>query len=823
MKIKNLSIENFGVLSSKKIAFSEENINIILGENETGKSTLCSAILAILYGFSNKNEADMRRSWGSSSDYRGILQIGIQYKDYIIERDFINNHVKLTCGIKKANQEILFDGDANPKGRTEQPRAYRKLIDNLGFPPETVFRSAVYIGQLELEIEINDELRQQLSGAGKADYLKALEELRKDYYSLTRQGLSGDSPKRVDKKCEEARAKKQTLIDEYERACSHSSELAEVERELEESTRHSDELKNRMVEVNTEKKVLDDYLAWLKERDSLNQQIKLKNQQKEQVERLQKDIQEIEHQLSGERYSALNFLPEPDLQALEYYVQSDAEETIREIQKGFDQEKLIIADLNDNKFMGFSDAPDNAGAILEKIIEEKKSLDDYEKQTAFIRQETKKPSLLLPILLLGGLGLLGAVAGAIVSSFLHINMIIGIAIGLLIFCCIAGILIAFLLTNQTRKFHDGEKKRLDVQAQLDEKRLSFQVLLKRIEPIIQANRDTDIVFEILVERWTQYQQIRQRLISVQERRKILSERDVFKIRDDPKLKPIIESAPAVSLRDRLKDFRALKTKLDVNKENLQNNDTIPASVTTDENPDNRFRELVILIDELGKKHPDFVTFQTDRRAGGLRQSSLQKELASLLAEMDTLANKIRSLQVLQGQLQISFYRNPLLIQEDIQSIDTEIQRLEVRISALKTAIETLSEAISEYEENHLSRLSKWVSAYFAKFTNGHYKQVEIVPGEQPKISVNKGVIIEPGLLSTGAKDQLFFALRLAIADILSSELSLPLILDDTFVNFDETRLGIVHEVLEKIVESRQIILLSHNPDYKNWSGHLINI
>ena len=823
MKIKNLSVEGFGVLSNNKAVFSEKKINIILGENETGKSTLCNAIAAIIYGFSNKNEAEMRRSWEVSGDYKGILQVSIQDQDLIIERDFTDNHVKLIRGLKKANQEILFDGDANPKGRTEQPKAYRKLLDDLGFPPETVFRSAVYIGQLELEIEINDELRQQLSGAGKADYLKALEDLRKDYYSLTRQGLSGDGPKRVDKKLEEARAKKQTLIDEYEIARSHSSDLAEVERELEALTYHSDELENRMVEVNTEKKALDDYLGWLKERDALNQRIKLETQQKEQVERLQKSIKEVEHQLSGERYSALDSLPDPYLQALELYVQSDAEEAIREIQRISDQEKQIISDLNDKKFLGFSDAPDDAGTILKKIIEEKKSLDEFEKQTAVTRQETKKPSLLLPILLLGGVGLLGAIAGALVSLFLNISMIIGITIGLLIFGSITGILVAFVLVNQSRKFHDREKKRLDAQAQLDEKRLSFQDLLKRIEPIIQANSGTEMVFEILAERWAQFQQIRQKLSSVQERRKLLSERDVFKIRDDPNLKPIIESIPAASLRDRLKDFRALKTKLDINRENLQNNDAIPVSVTTDENPDNRFRELVILIDELEKKHPDFVSFQTDRRTGGVRQSSLQKELASLSAEMNTLTDKIRSLQVRQGQLQISFYRTPVLIQEDIQSVDTEIQRLEVKISALKAAIETLSEAISEYEESHLSRLSKWVSAYFAKFTNGHYKQVEIVPGEQPKISTNKGVIVEPGLLSTGAKDQLFFALRLAIADILSSEMSLPLILDDTFVNFDETRLGIVHEVLDKIVESRQIVLLSHNPDYKDWSGCLINI
>jgi DNA repair exonuclease SbcCD ATPase subunit len=822
MKIKALSVEGFGVLSNKKVAFSENKINIILGDNETGKSTICNAITAIMYGFTNK-ETDIRRSWGTTGNFKGVLQVEIKEKDYIIERDFTDNYAKVTCGIEKADQEILFDGDANPKGRTEQPKAYRKLLDDLGFPPETVFRSAVYIGQLELEIDINDELRQQLSGAGKADYLKALEELRKDYYSLTRQGLSGDNPKRIDKKLEGAHTKKQALVEEYELARSHSSDSIEVEKELDASTHCSQEVENRIVEVNIERKALDDYLAWLKERDALNQRIKLENQQKEQEERLQKSIKEDERQLSGERNSALNSLPDPYLRALEIYVQSDAEETLREIQGVSDQEKQLASDLNDNKFLGFSDAPDDIGADLKKIVEERKSLDDFEKQTIVSRQEIKKPSLLLPIIFLCGSGLFGSITGAVVSSFLHINVIIGIVIGLLVLGGIAGILTAFVLVVQSRKYRDQEKKRLDVQAQLDEKCVSFQDLLKPIEPIVQANSGTDVAFEILAERWVQFQQIKQKLSSVQEKRKVLSEREVFRIRDDPKLKPIIESAPAASLRDRLKEFRTLKTKLDTNRDNLLNIGTMPVSATAEDNPDNRFRELVILIDELEKKHPDFVSFQTERRSGGLRQNALQKELVSLSTEIKAVTDKIRLLQVRQGQLQISFYRSPLLIQEDIQCVDTEIQRVEVRISALNTAIETLGEAISEYEESHLSRLSKWVSAYFSKFTNDHYKQVKIVPGELPKISTKKGVMVEPGLLSAGAKDQLFFAMRLAIADILSSELSLPLILDDTFVNFDEQRLAIVHRVLDKIAESRQIILLSHNHNYKDWSGCLINI
>ena len=75
-------------------------------------------------------------------------------------------------------------------------------------------------------------------------------------------------------------------------------------------------------------------------------------------------------------------------------------------------------------------------------------------------------------------------------------------------------------------------------------------------------------------------------------------------------------------------------------------------------------------------------------------------------------------------------------------------------------------------------------------------------------------------ISTGAKDQLFLAIRLAISEILSNEISLPIILDDTFVNFDQGRLEIAHNTLNELLESKQIILLSHNPKYSNWGSQI---
>ena len=55
MKIKEIKINNYGNLENKEINL-KNNINIIYGKNEAGKSTILKFITNMLYGISkNKN------------------------------------------------------------------------------------------------------------------------------------------------------------------------------------------------------------------------------------------------------------------------------------------------------------------------------------------------------------------------------------------------------------------------------------------------------------------------------------------------------------------------------------------------------------------------------------------------------------------------------------------------------------------------------------------------------------------------------------------------------------------------------------------------
>ena len=60
--------------------------------------------------------------------------------------------------------------------------------------------------------------------------------------------------------------------------------------------------------------------------------------------------------------------------------------------------------------------------------------------------------------------------------------------------------------------------------------------------------------------------------------------------------------------------------------------------------------------------------------------------------------------------------------------------------------------------------------------------------------------------SDGTVDQLYLALRLAVAEELTPEA--PLVLDDALVRFDETRLAAAMDILAETADHKQVILFT---------------
>ncbi|MBQ5443138.1 MAG: AAA family ATPase [Oscillospiraceae bacterium] len=136
--------------------------------------------------------------------------------------------------------------------------------------------------------------------------------------------------------------------------------------------------------------------------------------------------------------------------------------------------------------------------------------------------------------------------------------------------------------------------------------------------------------------------------------------------------------------------------------------------------------------------------------------------------------------------------------------------LQAEYDSIQLAMDALERANATLQNRFSPELGERAAAYFAALTGGKYETVLLDRTFHASTSeVGEGVAHDAAYLSQGAFDQLYLAVRLAICDmVLPQEKSIPLVLDDALINFDDARCANALEVLLRIAQHRQILLLT---------------
>lgn len=103
----------------------------------------------------------------------------------------------------------------------------------------------------------------------------------------------------------------------------------------------------------------------------------------------------------------------------------------------------------------------------------------------------------------------------------------------------------------------------------------------------------------------------------------------------------------------------------------------------------------------------------------------------------------------------------------------------------------IAETRAAYERERQPELLRKASRFFADMTGGRYERVAAPVGENRLYAVRAdGRRLDPAFLSRGTAEQMYLAMRLALAEHLAETRSFapPLVLDDIFVHFDGERL-----------------------------------
>lgn len=184
-----------------------------------------------------------------------------------------------------------------------------------------------------------------------------------------------------------------------------------------------------------------------------------------------------------------------------------------------------------------------------------------------------------------------------------------------------------------------------------------------------------------------------------------------------------------------------------------------------------------------------------------------EQVAARLPQVALLLQNARSqLDTLTGQLRSLGSADDVKAQ--LAQRQQEMAQLLEEYDAVALAMEVLDEANTTLQNRFSPALGARAAEIFAKITGGRYQKV-LLSRDFSLETDSEGAQRSVQLLSQGASDQLYLAVRLAICDmVLPEEKHVPLILDDALLSFDDDRLHAALDYLLEESQHRQILLFT---------------
>lgn len=262
MEIENLKINNFGKLSNKEINL-KEGINVIYGENESGKSTLLKFIMGMFYGLSkNKNGSFMpdheRYTPWNGGEFSGKITYKLDDgRKYEVFRDF-----------RKKNPSI-YNEDLEDISNTFNidKTTGNKFFHDQTKVDEELFLSTIVSLQEETKLEEKEQstLIQKLSnlastGEDNLSFQKIMNKLNKRQIEEIGTSRSQDRPINiVTKRLEEIQIEKEKLSNFNSKQYQIQEQGQNIEKEIKEQENQLEllkELKNLHEKQQLEKEKL---------------------------------------------------------------------------------------------------------------------------------------------------------------------------------------------------------------------------------------------------------------------------------------------------------------------------------------------------------------------------------------------------------------------------------------------------------------------------------------------------------------------------------------------------------------------------------------
>ena len=271
MKIKELKVNGFGKIENKEIELSD-NINVIYGKNEAGKSTLLKFITGMFYGLSkNKNgqvipDIEMLKPW-KAEEFSGKIKYGLDSKEsFEVYREFN----KKNPTIYNSNLE-----DISKEFNIDKTKGNQFFYDQIGLEEE-IFNSTVITKQAEVKLDEKSQssIIQKISnilgtGEDTTSYSKIVAKLKKKMMDEVGTSNSKERPINLIEKRITEIEKEKKVLEEYQNQKFEIEEIIENKKEqiieqkekletLRTANINLERTKSEETKINIAKKIVED-------------------------------------------------------------------------------------------------------------------------------------------------------------------------------------------------------------------------------------------------------------------------------------------------------------------------------------------------------------------------------------------------------------------------------------------------------------------------------------------------------------------------------------------------------------------------------------
>jgi DNA repair exonuclease SbcCD ATPase subunit len=694
MQLKKLTLNNFKKFQQIEIDFAK-GINVVLGNNEAGKSTINEALQLLLYTSPMSGARDVlnKKSWKSKEGYKLGLEFEQDGNLFTLIKDFANKRgsLKGDNGVSLTNPDVIQD----------------YLRDDLHIPVLGIYLNSCFVRQNEImQLDNNNDFKNALQnlvveGDGKVDVNAKLIELEKQIKELQK-GIKNNSIRpgpikslQTEISLLESQLKADRLS--WENTQQNSSRLELLQKgnqELAQKISENEELLRKLNKISTYKKTLGEL-----------------NEKLDKVIARQESLKKIEQKT--------NFLQE-------------------KINKDY------------AKFEGIS----NIDELLLKIknLDYQIELTSGEIRNDTVIEESDNKSKISKFLLPAGALLISVILSVILNNMIFLGL--GVILALAIFAL-----------NKSGKNKSSK-------TQVPDNKMPISSYSAKVAELEQEQQDLFWEFSVssseeLSKQLGQYKGHVKDISDLQLQKKyLLNETGKEDLANESK----VLSRGIVKIENDIED-EGLK-KYDFSAEKINN-----------------------------------IEFELEKMRKKFKQDEIER--ISLQAEIRLGTGSLEQLNILEEKLegkkeQLAYY------QEQVQ--------------VLTLVKDSIGQAFQETIHNSRGIIEKLINEDIGSLSLNRYKEIKV--DESLGITVyssEKGDWVEiTQALSKGTIDQIYLLARIGFARAILGKNSMPFIFDDPFVNFDSTRLGKLKEILQKLALNDQIIILTHNKEYKEW-GELIDL